>query len=107
MIHLDTRMDGTFRAHLILQFQSGFGENPETCDMRHVTCVAFLHLQHPGSESVIQQDVEAQNLKAGAAGGVVGEAGVVVVLEDGMSRDQSLDDHVLNVGPHLLRVAAQ
>lgn len=56
---------------------------------------------------MIQQDVKAQNLEAGAAGGVVGEAGVVVVLEDGMSRDQRLYDRVLNVGPHLLRVATQ
>lgn len=70
-------------------------------------CMVFLHLQHPGSESVIQQDVKAQNLKAGAAGGVVGEARVVVMLEDGMSRDQSLYDHILNVVPHLLRVTIQ
>lgn len=59
--------------------------------------VVCFHLQHPGSESVIQQHIKAQNLKAGAAGGVVGEAGVVIVLEDGMSRDQSLYDHVLDV----------
>lgn len=72
-----------------------------------IECVAFLHLQHPGSESVVQQDVKAQDLEAGAAGGVVGEAGVVVVLEDGMSRDQRLHDGVLDVAPHLLRVATQ
>lgn len=56
---------------------------------------------------MVQQNVKAQNLKAGAAGGVVGEAGVVVVLEDGVSRDQSLDDHVLHVAPHLLGAATQ
>lgn len=70
-------------------------------------CGMCFHLQNPGSESVIQQDVEAQNLKAGAAGGVVGEARVVIVLEDGMSRDQSLYDHILDVCPHLLSVAPQ
>lgn len=64
------------------------------------------HLQHPRSEPVIQQHVEAQDLEAGAAGGVVGEARVVVMLEDGVSRDQSLYDHVLDVTPHLLCVAA-
>lgn len=62
-------------------------------------------LQHPGSEPVIQQNVEAQDLEAGAAGGVVGEAGVVVVFEDGVSGDQSFYDHVLDVVPHLLCVA--
>lgn len=65
-----------------------------------------FHLQDPGSEAVIQQHVEAQDLKAGAASGVVGEAGVVIVLEDGVSRDQSLDDHILDVVPQLLCVAA-
>lgn len=70
-------------------------------------CGMCFHLQNPGSESVIQQDVKAQNLKAGTAGGVVGEARVVVMLEDGMSRDQSLYDHILNVGPHLLGAATQ
>lgn len=64
-----------------------------------------FHLQHPGSESVIQQHVEAQDLEAGAAGCVVGEARVVVMLEDGVSGNQSLYDHVLDVVPHLVCVA--
>lgn len=64
------------------------------------------HLQQPRPEPVIQQHVEAQDLKAGAAGRVVGEAGVVVVLEDRVGRDERLDDHVLDVAPHLLRVVA-
>ena len=42
-----------------------------------------LYLQKPWLKPVIQQHVKAQDLKAGAASGVVGEAGVVVVLEDG------------------------
>lgn len=67
----------------------------------------LFHLQHPGSKSVVQQNVKAQNLEAGTAGGVVGEARVVIMLEDGMSRDQSLDDHVLDVTPHLLCAASQ
>lgn len=66
----------------------------------------LFHLQHPGSEPVIQQHVEAQDLEAGAAGGVVGEAGVVIMLEDGVSGDQSLYDHVLDVVPHLVCVTA-
>lgn len=64
-----------------------------------------FHLQHPGPKPVIQQHVEAQDLKAGAAGGVVGEARVVIMLEDGVSRDQSLYNYVLNVIPHLVCVA--
>lgn len=67
--------------------------------------VRVFHLQHPGSEAMIQQHVEAQDLEAGTAGGVVGEARVVIMLEDGVSGDQSLYDHVLDVVPHLLRVA--
>lgn len=51
---------------------------------------------------MIQQHVEAQYLKACAAGGVVGETRLVVMLEYGMGRDQSLYDHVLDVAPHLL-----
>ena len=48
-------------------------------------CVMGFHLQHPGSESVIQQNVKAQNLKAGTAGGVGGKARMVIMLENGMS----------------------
>lgn len=65
-----------------------------------------FHLQHPGSEPVIQQHIEAQDLEAGAACGVVWETRVVIMLEDWVSRDQSLYYHVLNVIPHLVCVAA-
>lgn len=65
-----------------------------------------FYLQHPGSEPVIQQHVEAQDLEAGTAGDVVGETRVVVMFEDGVSGDQSLYDHVLDVVPHLVCVAA-
>lgn len=54
---------------------------------------------------MIQQHVEAQDLEAGTASGVVGEAGVVVVFEDGVSGDQSLYNHVFNVVPQLVGVA--
>lgn len=65
-----------------------------------------FYLQHPGSEPVIQQHVEAQDLEAGTAGDVVGETRVVVMFEDGVSGDQRLYDHVLDVVPHLVCVAA-
>lgn len=55
---------------------------------------------------MVQQHIEAQDLEAGAARGVVREAGVVIVLEDRVSGDQSLYDHVLDVTPHLVCVAA-
>lgn len=38
---------------------------------------------------------------------MVGEAGVVVVLENRVGRDQRLDDDVLDVAPHLLSVVAE
>lgn len=66
----------------------------------------IFYLQHPGSEPVIQQHVEAQDLEAGTAGDVVGETRVVVMFEDGVSGDQSLYNHVLDVVPHLVCVAA-
>lgn len=69
------------------------------------TDVVVFHLQHPGFEPVIQQHIEAKDLEAGAASGVVREAGVVVVFEDGVSGDQSLYDHILDVVPQLLSVA--
>lgn len=69
------------------------------------TGIRVFHLQHPGFKPVIQQHIEAQDLEAGTACGVVGEAGVVVVFEDGVSGDQSLYDHVLDVVPHLVGVA--
>lgn len=62
------------------------------------------HLQHPWFEFMVKQHVEAQDLEAGTGSGVVGETSVVVVLEDGVSGDQRLYDHVLDVIPHLLCV---
>ena len=35
---------------------------------------------------------------------MVGEAGLIVVFEDGVSRDQGLDDNILDVVPHSLCV---
>lgn len=66
----------------------------------------MFHLQQPGFELVVQQHVEAEDLEAGAAGGVVGKTGVVVVFECGVGGYQSLYDDVLDVAPQLLRVAA-
>lgn len=66
----------------------------------------MFHLQQPGFEPVIQKHIEAQDLKTGAAAGVVWKTGVVIVLKDGVSGDQSLYNHILNVVPHLLCVGA-
>lgn len=65
---------------------------------------SLTHLQQPGFEPVVQQHVEAEDLETGTGGDVVGETRVVVVLQDGVSRYQSLNDDVLDVGPHLLCV---
>lgn len=65
-----------------------------------------LYLQQPGLEFVVQQDVKAQDFKAGAVESVVGEAGVVVMLDDGVGGDDRLDDDVLDISPDLLQVVA-
>lgn len=64
------------------------------------------HLQQPGFESAVQQHIEAEDLEAGAAGGLVGKTGVVTVFEGGVGGYQRLYDDVLDVTPHLLCVAA-
>lgn len=53
---------------------------------------------------MVQQHVEAEDLETGTAGDVVGKTRVVVVLQDGVSRYQCLNDDVLDVVPHLLCV---
>lgn len=55
---------------------------------------------------MVQQDVKAQDFKAGAVECVVGEAGVVVMLDDGVGGDDRLDDDILNISPDLLCVVA-
>lgn len=55
---------------------------------------------------MVQQDIKAQDLEAGAATGVVRKAGVIIMFEDRMSRDQCFNDDVLNVAPHFLCVAS-
>lgn len=65
----------------------------------------MFHLQQPGSELLVQQHVEAEDLEAGAAGRVVGKAGLVVVFEDGVGGYEGLNDDVLDVAPQLLCVA--
>ena len=64
------------------------------------------YLQQPGLEFAVQQNVEAQDLKAGAVECVVGEAGVVVVPDDGAGRDDGLDDDILDISPYLLYIVA-
>lgn len=64
------------------------------------------YLQQPGLESVVQQDVKAQNFKAGTVECVVGEAGVVVMLDDGLGRHDCLDNDILHISPYLLHVVA-
>lgn len=55
---------------------------------------------------MVQQNVKAQNLEAGAVDSVVGEAGVIIVLDDGVRRDYCLDNDVLDVSPDLLHIIA-
>lgn len=64
------------------------------------------YLQQPGLEFVVQQNVKAQDFKAGTVERVAGEAGVVVVLDNGMGRDDCLDDDVLDISPYLFHVVA-
>lgn len=73
--------------------------------------VQFTHpqlpyLQQPGLELSVQQDIKAQDFKAGAVECVAGEAGVVIMLDDWVSRYERLDDDVLNAPPDLLHVVA-
>lgn len=74
---------------------------------KYTSNILVFHLQQPGPQPVIKQHIKAQDLKAGAAGRVIGETRVVVVLEDRVRRDQRLDDHVLDVAPHLVCVVAE
>lgn len=53
---------------------------------------------------MVQQDIKTQDLEAGTSCGVVREAGGVVVLENRVSRDESFNDNILNISPHLLWV---
>ena len=55
-------------------------------------------------QAPVKQDVEPQDLKAGTALHMVGEAGAVVVLEDGVGRDDRLDDGIINVVPQFVHV---
>lgn len=55
---------------------------------------------------MVQQDVEAQDFKAGTVKGMAGEAGVVVVFDDWGSRDHCLDDDILDSPPYLTHVEA-
>ena len=45
---------------------------------------------------MVQQNVKAEDLEAGGAAVVGGEAGAVVVPEDCMGRHQCLDDYILH-----------
>lgn len=54
-----------------------------------------VDFDQPWLELLVQEDIKAENLKAGTAPSVVGEAGSVIVFQDWMSCDQSLDNHIL------------
>lgn len=64
------------------------------------------YLEHPGSEPMIQQHIKTQDLEASTTTGVVGEASVVVMFEDGVSWDQNLYYQIFNIIPHLFCVVA-
>ena len=62
------------------------------------------YLNEVGFKLFVDHHVKAEYLEAGTASYVVREAGTVVVFEDGMSRDKSLNDHIVNITPHLINV---
>lgn len=64
------------------------------------------YLQQPGFEFPVQQDVKAQDFKAGTVERVAGEAGMVIVFDDRVSGYERLDDDVLDTPPDLLHVVA-
>ena len=62
------------------------------------------HLNDIRLQAPVKQDVKSKDLKAGAALHMVGEAGAVVVLEDGVGRDHCLNDGIINVIPQLIQI---
>lgn len=66
------------------------------------------HLQQPGLQLVVQQDVKTKDLKTGtnASTQMLGEAGSVVVAKDRVGGDDGFDDDVLNAHPYLAVVVA-
>ena len=62
------------------------------------------HLNDVRPQAPVKQDVKPQDLKAGTALHMVGEAGAVVVLEDGVGGDDCLDDGIINVVPQFVHI---
>lgn len=66
------------------------------------------HLQQPGLQLVVQQDVKTKDLKTGTSTStqMLGKTSSVVVAKDSVGRDDGFDDDVFNVPPHLSGVIA-
>lgn len=66
------------------------------------------HLQKPGLQLVVQQDVKTKDLKTGTCTStqMLGKTGSVVVAKNRMYRDDGFDDDVLNVPPQLSGIIA-
>ena len=58
-----------------------------------------FYLQQVWFQLLIHHDVKAENFEAGTTLDMVREASPVVMPQDGMSRDQGLDDKVVYVSP--------
>lgn len=66
------------------------------------------HLQQPGLQLVVQQDVKTKDLKTGTCTStqVLGKTRSVVVTQNRVSRDDGFDDDALDVSPQLSGVIA-
>lgn len=63
--------------------------------------ISQTYLKEVRLELVVQDDIEAQDFKAGKREVVAREASVVGVLECWISRNHSLDDDLIDTGPYL------
>ena len=64
----------------------------------------MIHLKQPGSSCLVDENVEAKNLKAHVVVDVTGLRSSVVMDEIRLHRYQSLDDHVSHLSFYLFNV---
>lgn len=56
-----------------------------------------VDFNQPRLQLLVEENIKSQDFKTGTAPVVIGEASAVVVLQNGMSCYQGLDDHILYV----------